>query len=155
AEPTRSRILLLLDRNELTVGELCTVLQLPQSTVSRHLKLLADDGWLIARGEGTSRFYKMVAQQLEASTRDLWSAVRDQCASPPIAAQDARRVDSVLAKRRDKAQIFFYNSADVWDKMRTEMIGARTDLLALLDLLDENWVVGDLGCGAGHIAEAL
>jgi ArsR family transcriptional regulator len=39
--------------------------------------------------------------------------------------------------------------------MRTEMIGARTDLLALLDLLDENWVVGDLGCGAGHISEAL
>ena len=39
--------------------------------------------------------------------------------------------------------------------MRAEMIGARTDLLALLDLLDENWVVGDLGCGAGHITEAL
>ena len=36
--------------------------------------------------------------------------------------------------------------------MRTEMIGARTDLLALLDLLDETWVVGDLGCGAGHLA---
>jgi ArsR family transcriptional regulator len=39
--------------------------------------------------------------------------------------------------------------------MRTEMIGARTDLLALLDLLDPTWVVGDLGCGAGHITEAL
>src|SRR5689334_10655796 len=39
--------------------------------------------------------------------------------------------------------------------MRADMIGARTDLLALLDLLDENWVVGDLGCGAGHISEAL
>lgn len=155
AEPTRSRILLLLDRNELTVGELCIVLQLPQSTVSRHLKLLTDDGWLIARGEGTSRFYKMVVQQLEPSTRELWSVVRTQFASSPVAAQDARRSDSVLAKRRDKAQIFFLNSADVWDKMRTEMIGARTDLLALLDLLDENWVVGDLGCGAGHIAEAL
>ena len=155
AEPTRSRILLLLDRNELTVGELCTVLQLPQSTVSRHLKLLADDQWLVARGEGTSRFYKMMVGQLEPATRDLWSVVRDQFASSSVAAQDARRVDGVLAKRRDKAQIFFLNSADVWDKMRTEMIGARTDLLALLDLLDESWVIGDLGCGAGHISEAL
>ncbi|MEP6495490.1 MAG: metalloregulator ArsR/SmtB family transcription factor [bacterium] len=155
AEPTRSRILLLLDRNELTVGELCSVLQLPQSTVSRHLKLLVDDSWLVARGEGTTRFYKLVLSQLDGATRDLWAVVRSQFINAAIAAQDARRADGVLAKRRDKAQIFFLNSVDVWDKMRADMIGTRTDLLALLDLLDETWVVGDLGCGAGHIAEAL
>src|SRR3954463_12331485 len=45
ADPTRSRLLLLLDRHELTVGELCSALQLPQSTVSRHLKTLSDEGW--------------------------------------------------------------------------------------------------------------
>lgn len=155
SDPTRSRILLLLDRHELTVGELCSILQMPQSTVSRHLKLLADDGWIIARGEATSRFYKMVPSRLDDPTKQLWAVVRSQVSSAVGASQDARRADSVLAKRRDKAQIFFYNQADVWDKMRADMIGARTDLLALLDLLDENWVVGDLGCGAGHISEAL
>ena len=147
--------MLLLDRHELTVGELCSILQLPQSTVSRHLKLLADDGWIIARGEATSRFYKMVPSRLDDATKQLWAVVRSQVSSAVGASQDARRADSVLAKRRDKAQIFFYNQADVWDKMRADMIGSRTDLLALLDLLDENWVVGDLGCGAGHISEAL
>jgi ubiquinone/menaquinone biosynthesis C-methylase UbiE len=155
ADPTRSRSLLLLDRHELTVGELCSALQLPQSTVSRHLKLLADDGWLVARGESTSRFYRMVASQLDAPTKDLWTLVRTQVSGLVGASQDARRAESVLAKRRDKAQVFFLNSSDIWDKMRADMIGARTDLLALLDLLDENWVVGDLGCGAGHISEAL
>ena len=55
ADATRSRLLLLLERHELTVGELCQVLQLPQSTVSRHLKLLGDEGWVSARAEGTSR----------------------------------------------------------------------------------------------------
>jgi ubiquinone/menaquinone biosynthesis C-methylase UbiE len=155
ADPTRSRILLLLDRHELTVGELCAVLQLPQSTVSRHLKLLTDDGWLIARGESTSRFYKMVASRLDGPTKDLWAVVRTQVSGGVGATQDARRADSVLAKRRDKAQVFFLNSTDIWDKMRADMIGSRTDLLALLDLLDETWVVGDLGCGAGHISEAL
>ena len=35
------------------------------------------------------------------------------------------------------------------------MIGQRTDLLALLELLDERWVVGDLGCGTGHVSEVL
>jgi ubiquinone/menaquinone biosynthesis C-methylase UbiE len=155
ADGTRSRILLLLDRHELTVGELCVVLQLPQSTVSRHLKLLADDGWLVARGEGTSRFYKMVPSQLDTDTKNLWAVVRAQVSSAVGAAQDTRRAESVLSKRLNKARLFFADSAEYWDTLRTEQIGARTDLLALLDLLDENWVVGDLGCGAGHISEAL
>lgn len=155
ADGTRSRILLLLDRHELTVGELCIVLQMPQSTVSRHLKLLADDHWLIARGEGTSRFYKMVSNQLDADTKELWSVVRTQVSGAVDAAEDTRRAESVLAKRLGKARLFFADSADYWDALRTEQIGARTDLLALLDLLDDTWVVGDLGCGAGHISDAL
>ena len=156
AELTRARILLLLERNELTVSELCAILQLPQSTVSRHLKLLSDDGWLVARGEGTTRFYKMVAKRLDNATRDLWAVVRAQFVSVAIAGQDSHRAESVLAKRRDKAQNFFLNSTDLWEKMRGQMIGsARPDLLALLGLLDETWVIGDLGCGGGHIAEAL
>ena len=57
ADATRSRMLLFLERHELTVSELCTVLQLPQSTVSRHLKTLADSGWVVSRRDGTSRYY--------------------------------------------------------------------------------------------------
>ena len=53
SDATRSRMLLLLDRHELTVSELCDVLQLPQSTVSRHLKTLADANWVLSRREGT------------------------------------------------------------------------------------------------------
>lgn len=147
--------MLLLDRFELSVGELCTVLQLPQSTVSRHLKLLSDEDWIVARGDGTSRFYKMVPSRLDPPTRTVWSILREQMSSSPGAAHDARRAEGVLAKRRDKAQIFFMNSAESWDRLRTKMIGARTDLLALLDLLDERWVVADLGCGTGQISEAL
>ncbi|HRN52800.1 MAG TPA: metalloregulator ArsR/SmtB family transcription factor, partial [Gemmatimonadaceae bacterium] len=52
ADPIRSRLLLLLERHELTVSELCSVLQLPQSTVSRHLKVLSAAGWLVAREDG-------------------------------------------------------------------------------------------------------
>src|SRR5262245_33227044 len=59
ADTTRSRILLLLERHELTVTELCGILQLPQSTVSRHLKALSDSEWVTARAEGTSHLYTM------------------------------------------------------------------------------------------------
>lgn len=155
ADPTRSRILVVLDRHELTVGELCSVLQLPQSTVSRHLKLLVDDGWLVARGEGTSRFYKLVASRLDDDTKQLWHVVKTQFTNALVTGQDARRADSVLAKRRERAQVFFLDRAEAWDKMRVDMIGERTDLLALLDLIDHRWIVGDLGCGSGMISAAL
>ena len=42
-----------------------------------------------------------------------------------------------------------------WDRTRTELIGERTDLLALLTLLDPSLVVGDLGCGAGWAARLM
>ena len=57
AESARCRLLALLEERELTVSDLCAVLQLPQSTVSRHLKILLDRGWVEARADGTRRLY--------------------------------------------------------------------------------------------------
>jgi ubiquinone/menaquinone biosynthesis C-methylase UbiE len=155
ADSTRSRILLLLDRHELTVGELCAALQLPQSTVSRHLKILTDEGWLASRAEGTSRRYSMQTSKLDPSARRLWQVVRGQVAESAAATQDAHRLGGVLAQRRSTQVAFFDSAPAVWDRMRSELIGQRTDLLALLELLDDRWVVGDLGCGTGHVAEAI
>src|SRR5687768_5703357 len=155
ADSTRSRILLLLDRHELTVGELCAALQLPQSTVSRHLKILTDEGWLASRADGTSRRYSMQTSKLDPSARRLWQVVRAHVAESAAAGQDAHRLGGVLAQRRS-AQIAFFDSAPaVWDRMRAELIGQRTDLLALFELLDDRWVVGDLGCGTGHVSEVI
>jgi len=155
ADPIRSRILLLLDRHELTVSELCLVLQLPQSTVSRHLRVLADEGWIVSRGEATSRFYKMLPARLDDDARQLWEVVRSQVSSAVGSGEDNRRAASVLARRRVKVQAFFEGAAGIWDHMRAQMIGERAELLALLELLDERWVVADLGCGTGHISAAL
>ena len=155
ADSTRSRILLLLDRHELTVGELCAALQLPQSTVSRHLKILTDEGWLASRAQGTSRRYSMQTSKLDPSARRLWQVVRAQVAESPAAGQDAHRLGGVLAQRRNTQVAFFDSAPGVWDRVRAELIGQRTDLLALLELLDDRWVVGDLGCGTGHVSEAI
>src|SRR4051812_4227782 len=155
SDPTRCRILRLLEQFELTVGELCASLQLPQSTVSRHLRVLSDEGWAAARGEGTSRFYKADVEALDAGARDLWMIVREQLGSSLGISADQRRAESVLAKRKAKVRQFFDSAAGSWDDLRTQLVGGRSDLLALLDLFDPNWVVGDLGCGTGHISEAL
>jgi ubiquinone/menaquinone biosynthesis C-methylase UbiE/DNA-binding transcriptional ArsR family regulator len=155
ADPIRSRILLLVEGRELTVGELCSVLQLPQSTVSRHLKILSDEGWITARDAGSSRFYRLMPSRLDAVARRLWQVVREQVSSSAVAQQDARRRDSVLSARRVKMHTFFTGAAAGWDQLRADLIGARTDLLGLMDLFDERWVVGDLGCGTGHLSESL
>ena len=155
ADSTRSRLLLVLERQELTVGEMCAVLQLPQSTVSRHLKTLADEGWLASRAEGTSRRYRMVAERLEPSARRLWTLVREQVAAFPAAEQDAQRLRSVLAQRSTRSQEFFSTAAGQWDRLREELFGRRADLLGLLGLLDPAWAVGDLGCGTGVVSQSL
>jgi ArsR family transcriptional regulator len=154
ADTTRSRTLLLLDRRELTVTQLCAVMQLPQSTVSRHLKALADAGWVTSRAEGTSNVYTMT-RDLDAGARRLWSVVRDQIAGTPAAAQDQRRLQAALTERRSKSQEFFSSAAGQWDRMREELFGDRFHLAALAAFLDPRWVVGDLGCGTGAVTAAL
>ncbi len=155
ADPIRSRLLLLLERHELTVSELCSVLQLPQSTVSRHLKVLSGAGWLVAREDGTSNRYRLDIKSVDAGTRKLWAAVRDEAEGLPAAARDAQRVKSVLADRHSRSQQFFASSAAQWDKVRAELFGTRTELFALVGLLEPMQVVGDLGCGTGQLAEVM
>ena len=154
ADPTRSRLLLVLDRHELTVGELCAALNLPQSTVSRHLKQLGDLHWVGSRAEGTSRLYRMVPR-LEASARKLWQLVRDEVSGGETAARDAQRVTAILAQRSRASQEFFASAAGKWDALRAELFGRSADLAALAALLDDQWTVGDLGCGTGRLSETV
>jgi SAM-dependent methyltransferase len=155
SDPTRSRLLALLDRHELTVTELCAVTQLPQSTVSRHLKVLGDGGWVTSRADGTSRRYRAVWDRLDAAGRRLWTLVREQVSAAPSAQNDTQRLRSVLAERRSASQEFFSTAAGQWDRLRADLFGTRADLVGLLGLLDETWAIADLGCGTGQVAEML
>lgn len=155
SDPTRSRLLVLLDRHELTVSEMCAVTQLPQSTVSRHLKVLGDGEWVTSRADGTSRRYRSLTERLDVGARRLWNLVREQVTASPAAQQDAGRLRSVLALRRSASQEFFSTAAGEWDRLRSDLFGNRADLVGLLGLLDETWTVGDLGCGTGQVTEML
>jgi len=155
ADPIRCRILLPLERHELTVNEICSVLQLPQSTVSRHLKTLADDGWVMSRRDGTSRFYGMAMQELDPGAQRLWPLIREQITGTNGVEQDERRLKSVLAKRRSKSEEFFASASGQWDHLRAELFGDRFHVHALLALIDPTLVVGDLGCGTGQVSELL
>jgi ArsR family transcriptional regulator len=156
ADPTRGRMLACLDGVELTVAELCDSLALPQSTVSRHLKQLADAGWVDARRDGTSRSYALTVDRLDGPSQRLWELVRESLADSVAVRLDRRRRDEVLQRRRRRdTRAFFSDVADEWDRVRGELFGETSDLALLPALLDPDVVVGDLGCGSGRLAATL
>src|SRR5262245_66039934 len=155
SDATRCRMLMLLEKQELTVSELVAILQMPQSTVSRHLKTLSDDDWVSSRRDGTSRFYSMPVDDLDSGAKRLWPLIREQVASTTNASQDERRLRGVLTRRRAKSQEFFATAAGGWDHLRGELFGDEFFLWAVLGLIDQALVVGDLGCGTGQFTEVV
>jgi ubiquinone/menaquinone biosynthesis C-methylase UbiE/DNA-binding transcriptional ArsR family regulator len=155
ADGTRGRMLACLDQVELTVVELCDSLALPQSTVSRHLKLLADAGWVAARRDGTSRRYVLTIDQLDERSQRLWAIVHESLAESVAVRLDERRREQVLQRRRTDTESFFSDVAAEWDRVRGELFGATSDLQLLPAMLDPDVVVGDLGCGSGRLAATI
>ncbi len=155
ADATRLRLLRLLERNELGVAELCDVLQLPQSTVSRHLKVLGDQRWVKSRRQGTNHLYQLLLDELEPSARRLWLLARDQSDQWPTARHDASRLQRVLAERQSDSQAFFASTAEHWDKLRDDFYGQTFTTHALLALLPPGCVIADLGCGTGRATALL
>ncbi|MEM1166893.1 MAG: metalloregulator ArsR/SmtB family transcription factor [Planctomycetota bacterium] len=156
SEPVRLRIVRVLELHELSVGEVASVVQLPQSTVSRHLKLLANAGWVSKRPIGTATFYALVVDELADDARALWQAVRDGI-DPEDAdiRADNRRVRSVLENRKADSRAFFGRKAGEWDEIRRELFGEHFTALGLLSLVPPTWTVADFGCGTGNAAELL
>jgi ArsR family transcriptional regulator len=129
------------------------VLQLPQSTVSRHLKVLADEGWVGSRAQGTTRLYRMA--ETEAGARRLWALSKEQTNGWATTEHDQARLRRRLAARQPEAQAFFAGAAGEWDRLRGELYGQGFTQAALLSLVPPEWTVADLGCGTGQVAAAL
>ena len=169
SDPVRLRILRLLEREQLSVGELARVLQLPQSTVSRHLKVLVEapgasahgGGWLARRDQGTATLYRLILDDLGLDARRLWMTIREQLLAgqddelAPVLDEDLRRLAGVLSDRRMDTQSFFGRVAGNWDGLRNDLFGQAFTVQSLLSLLPPHWHVADLGCGTGNAAELL
>lgn len=155
AESDRLRMLRVLECEELSVGEVAQVMQQPQSTVSRRLKILTEAGWLRRRSVGTSAIYALVLDDLPESARRLWATVRQSLDDDRQTRDDLLRLETVIAARHDDSQAFFGRVVGEWDSIRTELFGAGFTPPALLGLLDPSWVVADIGCGTGNAPEHL
>jgi len=152
---TRVRVLHACQQHELSVADICSVLRIPQSTASRHLKVLSEDRWLVSRRDGTSNLYALDREHLPSPAKQLWKLIREQFNQDPILRDDDARLEQVLLQRRTQSQAFFASAAGKWDRLRGELFGQRVDLKMALGLLPSNAVVGDLGCGTGATADFL
>lgn len=146
SDEVRLRILAAVMGAELSVAELVEVLELPQSTVSRHLKPLREAGLAETRREGTSAYYRRGtllsepewAPLLEKRLRALRSATRDAAA-----------VRRVLDLRRQRSKDFFERLAGRYETL-TEPGGGWEALAAALAAGFAGQDVADLGAGRGR-----
>ena len=155
SEPTRVRILRVLERGELGVGELAQVVRLPQSTVSRHLKTLLEGAWVQRRSAGTANFFRMLPDALGEAERGIWDLVRGVLDKDPALAEDLSRMEMVLAQRAASSSEFFGRLGGGWDALRRDLFGDGFLLPTLLSLVPGDLVLADLGCGTGGVLADL
>jgi ArsR family transcriptional regulator len=149
-EPTRVRLLSLLAREELSVADLVTVTDLPQSRVSQHLGKLREAGVLRDRKNGTSTYYALSASMPDEA-RKIWSLL-DGTVDDGVLASDRARMEKHLASKSTSARTDalagqmerHYSPGRTWESL----VHALVPLVSLGDVLDA-------GSGDGTIAELL
>ena len=136
------------------MGELTKIVQLPQSTVSRHLKVLQVSGWVLRRSEGTAGLYR-ANQAPDAAAGELWKVVADDHSTSLLASEDGTRLEAILTARATDSKTFFGRVHAEWDSLRTEIFGRDFWIPTLLAAVAPERVVADLGCGTGEAIRHL
>ncbi len=152
SDPTRVRLMALLAREELSVAELTSVTQLPQSRVSTHLGKLREADVLRDRRAGASTYYALNEASMPADARKVWSLVASEV-DDAVLETDRKRCEAVLRARNGNGRWpdviagemeRHYSPGRTWEATARGFVG----LLELGDVLD-------IGAGDGTIAELL
>ena len=152
SDSTRLRLLMLVDREELSVAELAAITQLAQPRVSTHLAKLKEAGLVSDRREGVSVYYRMAASIVDPSLAALWELLRTNT-SDPLIQQDSERIPQALNARRGNSNWADSVAGDMerhYSPGRTWEVTTRT-IVQLLELGD----VLDIASGDGVLAELL
>ena len=154
ADPTRQRILALLRRMELSVGELAVLLDQSQPRVSRHVRILADAGVIDRRREGSWVFLTVAADDRNAPIFALVDAWADSDSSRVFQA-DASKLDRIRADRAEAATRYFTSHADVWDSIRSLHVAESEVEEAIARALGDQPLgrLVDIGTGTGRMIE--
>ncbi|MGD1084406.1 MAG: metalloregulator ArsR/SmtB family transcription factor [Verrucomicrobiota bacterium] len=153
SDPTRLRVMALLERNELSVNELQEITRLGQSRISTHLGLLQESGLLESRREGKRTFYKIASPAVGVAAEFIPLAVRGAAELPDYAA-DQLNLKRVVLRRSQQAQLYFNQVAGRFDRSYGPGRSWQAFGQLLLRILSPG-VVADLGSGEGLLGELL
>lgn len=162
ADETRLRIMLLLQRMELAVGELAIVIDQSQPRISRHVRILVEAGLAEKRKEGSWVFLRPaqpshadhLSGQLAATLR---RADFSGDAIAKIHQDDINRLEEIRKMREEQASQYFAQHAQNWDKIRSLHIAEaeiEERLLALFSGKDLGRLL-DIGTGTGRMVDLL
>jgi len=152
SDSTRLRLLMLVDREELSVAELAAITQLAQPRVSTHLAKLKEAGLVNDRRQGVFVYYRMTVKIADGSLAALWELLRTNT-SDPLVKQDVERIEQVLNTRSSGANWADSVAGDMerhYSPGRTWEVTTRA-IVQLLELGD----VLDVASGDGVLAELL
>jgi ArsR family transcriptional regulator len=150
---SRLRLLRILARGTFSVAELTEILGIGQSTVSKHLRVLAEAGLVTVRRSGTWGFYALTPSDgggFDARLLDLLGDAFDGAGD-----DDSAAVERVLARHRRARSEFFRDAASRWDDVRDAALGPQAHLDRLVELAGSGGTVVDLGTGTGVLLERL
>ncbi len=153
ADPTRMRILLLLEREELSVAELQEILATGQSTMSTHLAQLKQAELVADRRTGKNILYRLERHAGEDLAR-LLELLRRGMGEIPESEHDRAGLDRILAKRKDKVRAYFDQMAGRFGREYVpgrSWQGLAETLLELLPPME----IADLGAGEGTFSQLL
>ncbi len=147
------RILALVEREELAVQELMEVLDMAQSTVSRHLGILREAGLLQDRREGTFVYYRLKPQN--GSWRQVWNLARQRLNEDPTCTRDRASLESILEERAVRTRKWFDAVGPEWDSLRKVFHDDVQRARAITQLVPSGLRVADIGTGTGILAQEL
>jgi ArsR family transcriptional regulator len=152
SDETRLRIVQLLMEHELHVSEIMEVLEMGQSRISRHLKILVDAGLLSFRRDGLWSFYR-VPRQGEGYI--FINKVNYLFSENTVFGQDRERAGMLRQHQKKETRRFFNSIAEDWQRLKADILKG-FDLAGVIDsVLPRCSVAADLGCGTGDILPLL
>ena len=153
ADPSRLRILMLVEREELSVAELQEILTMGQSRISTHLAQLKQAGLVEDRRNGKSSLYRLNGAGSK-SFAELMKVAREAATEIPEAGHDSQALRLVLRRRQDKMRAYFDELAGKFGRHYVpgrSWKGLAETLLALMPPM----VIADLGAGEGNFSQLL
>ena len=147
-DPNRLRLMLLLEREELSVAELQEILGKGQSQISTHLAQLKQAGLVDDRRTGKNAFYRLMAP------RELMELLRRAAPEVPEADQDHDALRLALRRRQDKVRRYFDELAGKFGRQYMPGRSWKGIAEALLKLMPP-LVIADLGAGEGTISQLM